>query len=452
MFTVIITDSTLTYRVLSVSLLQKSGGLQMGRLKEPFRVYAQKRHWITKDGKTHNGVSYRIRYWAGNVLKTMPTGKKKKSDALAYAFELARQGKFNMTPTFRDFATGFYDRPENVRGLKPGTQYRKTKSLNKPLLEWFGDYTLAELTTTFFENFFQKKVDEGETAKGTAINHIATLSQVFEDAVKRGHLVSNPMKGITVQGPDSEKEAFTLDEVNALLTDTYPWSETLSYYACLISAVTGLRIGEIQALQKKHIRFDQRQGVVVIHVEQSYSPIGKKPGKTKTPAGERFVPVVGAAASWLKGRAILKRPAENGNPPEFQDQDYYIFSSTGGVDGIIGQGTISYALNKYYEKKVGAEKPRTKTFHSFRHFFNSRMLILTAHNDALVKAVMGHGDKNNMTLTYMTTTPDKFLSLVEPMRKILGTVKTLILPSGEEIEVPDDKNTTDFGAIGPDNY
>jgi hypothetical protein len=68
----------------------------MGRAKVPYRVYPQKRTWTTKDGKEHRQTNYRIRYWSGDKLVTMATGKSKKHEAIAFAVELDKAGKFSM--------------------------------------------------------------------------------------------------------------------------------------------------------------------------------------------------------------------------------------------------------------------------------------------------------------------------------------------------------------------
>lgn len=429
----------------------------MGRSKVAYRVYSQKRTWTTLDGKTHKQTNWRIRYWSGDILKTMATGKKTKAEAIKFAEDLARQGKFTFSPTFKDFASGFFEKEGNARSYSVATLYGRKKTLESVLIPWFGDKTLTELTTEYIEQYFQDLIDREERSKGTITNYTSTLSPIFAEAVRKGLLPNTPLTGVKLYSDDDGgKQAFKLSEIHQLLLES-EWKpekddpENLPYWVSMIAAVSGMRIGEIQAIQKKHIRYIKSKDVLLVHVEQSFSPIQKTIGPTKTKGSVRFVPIVGMAKDWLRGR-IIKTPSINGEAPTFHADDWFLFSSDGTQNKIVTQAKVNFALAKQYKKRLGVDKPEDKTFHSFRHFFNSRMLILTDHNEFLVKALMGHGKKNNMTINYMTTTPDKFLDVIPALSLVLGSVKDIELEDGQTVEAEDDSFTDDFGKIDSTNY
>jgi integrase len=313
----------------------------------------------------------------------------------------------SMAPSFFEYAKGFWEDTRNTKGKTPGTIQAKSYTLELLRREFKGK-TLTELTPEFLEAYLQNLVDKKLKEYNTVINYLQALNPVFELAVYEKHLTENPLRRVKLEGERRVRVAFDLAEVSAMLFGPGVLNDDgLTYVGALMAASTGMRLGEIQGLQVKHIG-TSRSGVLIIHVAQQYWHVTKSVGTTKTKAAVRYVPVIEPLASWLKAQVSEK-------PPE-----HFVFSADGKIEGILHQRLFNEHLSKSYKVSLDKAKPRTKTFHSFRHFFNSRMLILTDHNEFLVKALMGQGKQNNMTINYSTATVDKFLDVHKTMEKIFG--------------------------------
>lgn len=374
----------------------------MGRAKVPYRVYPLRRTWTTKDGKVHKQVNWRIRYWSGDKLKTMPTGKKTKFEALAYCQELAKLGKFTMAPTFRDYCTGFYDDPANQKGLQPQSISGKKYAL-KAIIEELGDHSLTELDEDFLQEFLQGKIDSGKSIH-TVRNYMKVLSPLCAEWIKKGIINTNPLTGVKLDGEEAKRAGFTVAELDAVLRGV--WENEGHYWLTYLAIVSGLRIGECQALQVKHLHYSDKLHILLVEVCQSYKQAIRDISGVKTIAGIRYVPITGDVKHWLKEKSTLPG-------------DTFIFSRDGTKRSIYKQQLINEEFWRVYENTLKVQKPDNKTFHSIRHTFNTRMLTLTNHREDLVKALMGHGQKSNMSLHYADSDPEKFLEITPLLNKLL---------------------------------
>lgn len=172
---------------------------------------------------------------------------------------------------------------QTLRGVAPA--YRR-------IVEMFGDFAIAEITPRHISIFFADLANRGMTKK-TISNHKSILNQIFDEAVVNGDIKFNPCLSVKVtKGAASQKrESATTSEEERILQSADVWIFPI------IALCTGMRKGEILALQWKDIDFDSE----VISVTKSIYHVGHKahvkPPKTEN--GIRTVPLVNRLKSVL---------------------------------------------------------------------------------------------------------------------------------------------------------
>jgi len=239
---------------------------------------------------------------------------------------------------------------QTLRGVTPAF---------KRILSHFGDNPIKDITPKDILSFVNVLADEGLTKK-TISNHKCLLNQIFDSAVVSGDISINPCLSvkITKGAPSKKRNAASSSEEGIILESADEWVFPV------IALCTGMRKGEILALQWKDIDFEND----TISVTKSIYHVGhnamiKSP---KTAKGVRTVPLVS------KLKAILL--------PLKAQPDYFVVSGT--------EPMKEYQFEKKYkdfQKATGI----TASAHQIRHSF------ATLANEAGVEGksaqeVLGH--------------------------------------------------------------
>jgi integrase len=185
------------------------------------------------------------------------------------------------------------------------------------------------------------------------------------------------------------------------------WGGDLKHYTLnLLSASTGMRLGECQALQNQHVR----DGYV--NVWYSW---GRKYGlKTTKNKERRSVPIPKITQSCLQ-ELMTYSP--------YQDPEDFVFWGIHGKKPV-DQRTISEVLYAAF-KKVGISKKeriqRNITFHSWRYFFNS--YFRTRIPQIKLRRLTGHKSER-MTDHYTQFKLEDFTDVVEMQEEFfMGNVE-----------------------------
>ena len=258
-------------------------------------------------------------------------------------------------------------KPYTSRVMKENRQ-----RLEKYILPFFGKMKIAEIRVRDVKGW-QLWMKEKGISNATANRVRTTAIPVFDYAVESGFIDDNPLKRVRplYVSPNSSRSAFTEEEIRRVFS--VEWASPIARLACLLSAFTGMRIGEVRALMP----CDIRDGAITI----SHAMDGD--GKLKcTKSGRvRVCPLPDFLYEELR--------------KYMRGEDDYIFTTNGRVP-VSG----SY-INEYLDMAMASAGIRREglTFHSFRHFFNSQ-LVASGVQGEVVRAVIGH-ESEAMTERYL---------------------------------------------------
>lgn len=348
-------------------------------------MYCKAEYGLYKRKVNGRTVYYYYVYDESGKRVSHSTGQRSKARALDYVLSRREQGLLGKADrksmTLSEFTDGMFVKgscPIEAEALARGktiagnTMRNRRNSLNKHILPYLGNVRVSSLTSAKVNEWLVALPKRTGMKRSSCNQCLDALSTVMKYAVKRGIIQNNPCQGVENLGDDSTaRPAFTISEVEAIIGEEREWRNPLIRLMCMTAAVTGMRLGEVLALRKPWIFPDH------IDVSFSVSPEdGLKQTKTNKP---RIVPITpylyDALAAWFP-----KNP------------EHFIFSMKG--DTPYTESTIARAINARCSK-LGI----SKTFHSFRAFVDS-MMVLKNINEATIRKMIGHTD-TKMTEHYL---------------------------------------------------
>ena len=341
--------------------------------------------------RREDGYYYYYFYRYGRRIRRS-TGTKRKGRALAIVDERKALGDLlNETarilpPTFREFAQPFWifdtcpiltDRILRGGHFSKGLADTNRRNVIKYLIPTFGDKFLPEITPSMVNRWLLSLPAKHKITPQTANKQLTMLRQMLDVAVSENQISDNPARKVKPLVPKpGTKGCFTKDQITALFASA--WPDYVVELACRLSALTGMRLGEIRALQQDQLQDD------AIEVSRSFSDTDKlkctKSGKS------RLVPV----PHWLYLR-LLSIP--NNGP--------YVLSYTG--EKPMSSDNIRDKLKIQMDKAGIDYKSLNLSFHSFRHYVNTRLKAAGIDGE-LTRAVIGHSSEK-MTEHYLHLSP-----------------------------------------------
>lgn len=296
-------------------------------------------------------TKYTLRSDGRIAMSKMYDGKRKyfygssdrevEAKAAAYEAELLKVAEPPRCRTMKQAVDDYWAWKETL--LSPNSHNQYNVACKRIKAEW-DDTPVNEITVQQVYVFLDSFRIKGFSSKVIS-NTRSVLSGVFDRCIIAGEINANPVKSVpTVTGkprkhrqPASDSDIVKLDKHK---TDTL---FTRLYYFALL---TGLRRGELAALQFKHIDLNKQCVYVKQNCAWDYQgqPVIKTP---KSDAGERVVDLLEDAIAVL--------------PPFGKPDDYVFFP-----EGLPTRGKIERALVTA-RSTIGI----TSTPHQFRHSFAS---------------------------------------------------------------------------------
>lgn len=370
----------------------------------------------TKQGNTYY---YYYAYDEFGNRRRFATGEKIKTRARQHCLELVKNGalipKKAEQRRLKDFAEPFFiwgKCPIVTETLARGGRYSRTfcennrMCIDKHIIPKFGKYQLSAITPALINRWLMDLPNSVVTekhkkplAKGTCNKQLNLLRQILDKAVEQNLIDTNPARKvkpyIVKRNPYG---AYTVDEMKKIFMDPDKFNNEISYNATLLSATTGMRLGEIRALRRENVLPEK------ILVNHNYDVnYGLKGTKSEN---NREIPIT----QEMYSKILTLAPDEG-----------YIFSLDDG-NTPVSPDFITDSFYKQMRKALGiTEKERKKrklTFHSWRHFMNTR-LIAAGIQGEVTRAIIGHEDES-MTHHYLHLTTTDMERVMDVQRKLLA--------------------------------
>lgn len=314
-----------------------------------------------KDKKTGKWlIQYRYTDWQGKRRKSTKRGFATKREAEEWLrnFLITQKADFDMK--FEDFWK-MYCADMETR-LREHTMRTKKYIVELKILPYFGNKRVNDITAADIRQWQNELIKMGysPTYLKTINNQ---LSAIFNYAVRYYDLKSNPCAKAGSMGKSKAEEMdfWTGEEFRKFIDSVM--NKRLSYMAFMTLYWTGMRMGELLALNPKDVDLEKR----TISITKSYQRLGKKDVITppKTPKSKRVITIPEFLAADIKDYMDSLYELQE-NDRLFPITKYYLEHEM--QRGIKESGVkrirvhdLRHPYVKHTTKKYNSEKQKTQT-------------------------------------------------------------------------------------------
>ena len=340
-----------------------------------------------KDKKTGKWlIQQRYTDWQGKRRKSTKRGfvTKREAEEWLRNFLITQKADFDMK--FEDFWK-MYCADMETR-LREHTMRTKKYIVELKILPYFGNKRVNDITAADIRQWQNELIKMGysPTYLKTINNQ---LSAIFNYAVRYYDLKSNPCAKAGSMGKSKAEEMdfWTGEEFRKFIDSVM--NKRLSYMAFMTLYWTGMRMGELLALNPKDVDLEKR----TISITKSYQRLGKKDVITppKTPKSKRVITIPEFLAADIK---------------DYMDSLYE-----------LQENDRLFPITKYYlehEMQRGIKESGVKRIrvHDLRHSHAS-MLIELGFSPLEIANRLGHEKVETTLNTYAHLYPNKQTKLAE---------------------------------------
>lgn len=340
-----------------------------------------------KDKKTGKWlIQYRYTDWQRKRRKSTKRGFATQREAEEWLrnFLITQKADFDMK--FENFWKMYYADMETR--LREHTMRTKKYIVELKILPYFGNKRVNDITAADIRQWQNEliKIGYSPTYLKTINNQ---LSAIFNYAVRYYDLKSNPCAKAGSMGKSKAEEMdfWTGEEFRRFIDSVM--NKRLSYMAFMTLYWTGMRLGELLALNPKDVDLEKR----TISITKSYQRLGKKDVITppKTPKSKRVITIPEFLAADIK---------------DYMDSLY-----------DLQENDRLFPITKYYlehEMQRGIKESGVKRIrvHDLRHSHAS-MLIELGFSPLEIANRLGHEKVETTLNTYSHLYPNKQTKLAE---------------------------------------
>lgn len=166
---------------------------------------------------------------------------------------------------------------------KGSTENKYLWTMEKHIIPELGNLKLSQITSAVINDFLKRKLTSGrlDNKGGLSASTVKGILIIIDAALKYGvaEELCSPLKTPIYKPSQPKKQITILDKTEQLqIENSLTDDATITELGILISLHTGLRIGEVCALQWKDIDFKNR----LIYVHHTLSRVRCKSGERKT--------------------------------------------------------------------------------------------------------------------------------------------------------------------------
>lgn len=286
---------------------------------------------------------------------------------------------------FSDYADAWLK--ERQRDCAHGTWSKNTAQMNCAKRH-LAKARLDEIRPQTLEKMYRALRDgdspSGRRLSGTYVNGIhVTLNRMFSDAVRDGHIVSNPCDGAKPPSVDTgERKAMRRDGIVALIEKLNP--EDPLQFAIRLMVKTGIRRGEAHGLSVGDI--DRK--AMVLHIRHNFDEGGNlKDPKTK--AGVRDLPLTDSALADIDARlAFMERDFARVRK-RYKTDGPVIGQDTPLVCNGLGERMLPHSSTSWWDKNRTDLSLDGWTLHELRHSYITE-LARRKVDPKVLQTIAGH--------------------------------------------------------------
>lgn len=228
---------------------------------------------VYKDEKGRWTVFVRYVDWQGHKKAKKKEGFKTKKEAVEFEREFLATKSKDINMNFKSFVEIYLN--DVKPSMKLNSYLTKEYIINNHILPYFKDKNLAEITSVDIMQW-QNELLGMRDSHGTpyAATYLRTmqvqLTAIFNHAVTYYELPKSPCKKVKKMGKAKSKEMlfWTVDEYLKFSEEMK--SKPISFYAFEVLFWTGIRMGELLALECGDIDLEKRK----LHITKSLQRIG----------------------------------------------------------------------------------------------------------------------------------------------------------------------------------
>lgn len=347
-----------------------------------------------KDDKSGNWIS-RFYYtdYNGERKQKFKRGFKTKKEAMEFEREFISKSEFSVTMSFRSLYELYIE--DIKHRLKPGTIALRESIFNINILPFFENYKINEITPILIRKFQNSLITSDKKYTNSYLKLMnTTLNSLFNYAIQFHKLEINPCTkaGSIGSKKSTEMNIWTIEEFK-LFCEIAKEKEVI-YTIMNILFWTGMRLGEMLALEVKDIDFENK----TIAINKSFSKIKGKDiiGSTKTQGSTRIIKINSQLVEILN-TYISKIYDHKENTRLFFYQAEWIRINM-----------------KKIARKAGIKIIRV---HDLRHSHAS-LLIHLGINPLLISKRLGHEKVDTTLNVYSHLYPDSSEKMIELLEKL----------------------------------
>jgi integrase len=310
---------------------------------------------------------------------------------------------------FWDYDKSPYIADRHSHGISLGKGYAQTNKsrVNIYWAPYFQDKKIGEISHQDLKNFSIDLAQKHPKLSNTTLRLIMLVGTIaFRWAFANGIILSNPVLGLSGYSIKAKKRG-VLSPKEAADLFNLKWDDNRVMLINLVAMTTGLRFGEIVGLKLENI------GEKYLNIESSFS---EKEGLKLTKTGEeRVVPVIPEIRDAM---IRLEKANPHGNGYIFwadrKDQPYLRAVANRQFTKMLIRLRVGENPSPEEQKEAKEYwKKRNVVFHSWRHFYASRMadkiearkvMLATGHKtEAVFKGYADHALESDLMDVAITT-------------------------------------------------